>query len=442
MTGNILMPKILSIWLCLFSLCFACPAGAAPPDWLMQEIQDPAKLETAGVYPLSQNRLLAVGAGRVTTQLREDRALRLAAILAENDAKTQLARHLFADTLQKESPRRFSVNISNGVRVSQKTAGDKVFVGILAEAKAVSLVPLSPLADYYDVRTAPLVEQLLEQNPMLTEGGGGIFPQDQGWVAMGVGLAALPAALDANAERETRIVAAVNARKALTEAIFGSTFSSQEQYQEIVAEGAGGALLRDWAKTTTKETVQGLFQSAEQAGEWKTDDAHLAVAVLVGVPPIRLESAESVDAATLSRFNMEEEWQSAFLQRPWMIDGGAGLHVQNENSYLLVVDNALLKGDPVTDRMQTPLLIDVKARNAAAKYLSGVRSDSLTVETEEQTITVRGAEEKAALQSSLRKLTQENVLGVVQGMRKVGSWQTEDNATLFQAYIIPLPNAR
>jgi len=430
------------LWLGLFLLCFASAAQAAPPDWLLQELQDPAKLETPGVYPLSQGRLLAVGVGRVTTQLREDRALRLAGMLAENDAKAHLARHLFADTLQKESHRRFSVNISGGMRVSQIQVGDKVFVALLvAEAKAVSLTPLSPLAGSYDVQVAPLVEQLLEQNPMLADGGGGVFPKEQGWVAMGVGFAALPASSDAKAEREVRIVAAVNARKALTEAIFGFDISTQEQHQEIVAEGPGGVLLREWAKTATRETVQGLFRGAEQAGEWKTDDAHLGVAVLVGWPPIRLESAEveAVNADKLPNFTMEEEWQSAFLQRPWMIGGGSGLHVHEGASYLLVVENAPLKGDPVADRMQTPLLIDTKARTAATRYISGVQSNSLTVAVEETTLTVQGAEEKATLQNSLRQLTKESALGVVRGMRKVGSWHSEDNSTLFQAYIIPLP---
>jgi hypothetical protein len=47
--------------------------------------------------------------------------------------------------------------------------------------------------------------------------------------------------------------------------------------------------------------------------------------------------------------------------------------------------------------MQTPLLIDVKGRNAAARYLSGVQSDSLPVAAEERTLTVLGAEEKATL---------------------------------------------
>jgi len=328
------------------------------------------------------------------------------------------------------------------MRVSQTQVGDRVFVALLAEAKAVSLVPLSPLADSYDVRVAPLVEQLLEQNPMLADGGGGIFPQEQGWVAMGVGFAALPVATDANAEREARVVAAVNARKALTEAIFGFGISTQEHYQEIVAEGPGGAIFREWAKTSTRETVQGLFQGAEQAGEWKTDDGPLGVAVLVCWPPVRMKSAEAVNADRLPRFNMEEEWQSAFLQRPWMIDGGAGLHVHKGTSYLLVVENAPLKGDPVADRMQTPLLIDTKARNAATRYISGVQSDSLTIASEERTLTVLGSEEKATLQNSLRQLSRESALGVVQGMRKVGSWHSEDGKTLFQAYIIPLPSLR
>ena len=417
-------------------------AQAAPPDWLMRELQDPAKLETPGAYPLSQNRFLAVGAGRVTKQLREDRALRLAGTLAENDAKAHLARYLFADALRKEPNRRFSVNIAGGMRVSQVRTGDKLIVAILAETRAVTLAPLSPLADCYDVRVAPLVERLLEQNPMLAEGGGAIFPQGQGWVAMGVGFAAPRPSLDANAEREARTVAAVNARKELTEAIFGLSVGAQEQYQEIVAEGPGGAMLREWAKTTTKEEVRGLFQGAEQAGEWQTDDGHVGVAVLVGVPPIRLESEETVSTDKLPNFTMEEEWQSAFLRRPWMIGGGVGLHAHKGAPYLLVVESAPLQGNPMMDKMRTPLLIETKARSAASRYLSGVQSDSLTVDTEEKTLSARGQEEKEILRNSLRQVVKEGALGVVQGMRQVGSWHSEDNSALFLAYIIPLPDSR
>jgi hypothetical protein len=424
--------------ICLLFSISVGPARAAPPDWLLTELEDPAKLETPGVYPLSQNRVLAVGAGRVTTQLRADRALRLAGNLAENDAKAQLARHLFADSLKKEPNRRFSVTITGGQRVAQKQVGDKVLVALLAETPTVSLIPLSPLASSFDVRVAPLVEELLEQNHMLAEGGGGIFPREPGWVALGIGFAAIPPGEEAGAERETRLVAAVNARKALTEAIFGFAITTEDKFEEITAEGPGGAIFREWAKTTTRETITGLFQGAEQAGEWKTDDGHLGVAVLVGHPPLNLEGGQTVDAGKLPKFNLEEEWQEAFLKRPWMIIGGAGLHVHKGVSYLLVVESALLKGDPMADRMETPLLIDTKARNAAAKYLAGVRSDSLIVETEESTLTARGAEETATLQNSLKKLTKENVLGVVRGMRKVGSWHSEDNASLAQAYIIPL----
>jgi len=64
------------------------------------------------------------------------------------------------------------------------------------------------------------------------------------------------------------------------------------------------------------------------------------------------------------------------------------------------------------------------------------------VETEERSLTVQGTDEKETLRDSLRKLTKESVLGVVQGMRKVGSWQSEDRRILRQAYIIPLPGSR
>ena len=417
-------------------------AEAAVPDWLTRELQDPAKLRTPGVYPLSQNRLLAVGVGRVSKQLREDRARRLAAILSENDAKAHLARHLFGDAMRKEPNRRFTVNIVGAMKVSEVNAGDKVIVAILTETRAVTLAPLSPLADCYDVRVAPLVERLLEQDPMLAEGGGAIFPQGQGWVAMGVGFAALSARPDAEAERRARIVAAANARKELTEAIFGSSVSNQERYQEIVFAGPGGDKLREWVKTTKKEEVRGFFQGAEQAGVWQTDDEHVGVAVLIAAPPIRLASEEVVNVDKLPNFGMEEEWEKAFLQRPWMIGGGAGLAVHEGAAYLLVVESAPLQGDPRQDKTQTPVLIETKASSAVNRYLAGVQSDSLTVDTEERSLSALGTEEKATLRNSLRQVIREGGLGAVQGMRQVGSWRSEDNRVLFQAYVVPLPGDR
>ena len=89
--------------------------------------------------------------------------------------------------------------------------------------------------------------------------------------------------MDFKAEREARTGAAVNCKE-LTEAIFGLSAGARKQYQEIVAEGPAVP----WAKTTTKEEMRGLFQGTEQAGEWRTDDGHVSVAVPVGLSPLPL----------------------------------------------------------------------------------------------------------------------------------------------------------
>lgn len=426
--------------ICLSLLCALLLSGiaqAAVPDWLQREVG--AQIYTPGVYSLSQGRLLAVGAGRIAQSLRAERALRLAALRAENDAKLHLARHLFPNELKGQ--RRYTLALSGAQVAYSETRDGAVVLGLITQAASARLVPLPPLAECYDVRIAPLASQLLEESPPLAEGGAAIFPQKavpSGWVAVGVGFAALTTGDDPAEEDKARILAAVDARRTLTEAIYGVTVSSSEKSSEILFSGPGGDLLRQWERNTVTENVRGLLQGAEIAGEWKTEDNHLAVLVLVGRPALQLVAEAAISQDNLPQFTMEEPWIPAFLKRPWLLTGGAALHVLDEQPFLLIVEKGRLQGNPTADRIQLPVLMETKARNAAARYLGGVETQSRAVDTEERHLD--SAKAKEVLKSSLQKLAQENVLGIVQAMRKVGSWHSQDGKELFVAYITPLPH--
>ena len=438
--------QILCPVLCLVVLvALAIPCRAAVPEWLAGEIRDPAVLDTPGVYVLSGGRLLVVGTGRITGQLRQDRAERLASLLAENDAKERLAIHLFSDAIQKQAPRRFTVRLAGAetaFRHPSPVARGQMLVGLVLSPEKAQLIPVPPLEGCYDVIVAPLVEELLALDPPLIDGGGRIFPREQGWVALGVGFAALPEMTDPKGERDARIIARVAAREALTETFFGSRIKTDERAVEVIAQGPGGDRLREWMKNTVQEDISGVIAGAEVAGEWKTADGHLGVAILVGRSRVPLatfaaDSSTRPAAQPPPGFTMEDAWQQAFLQRPLLLRGGAGLHEQSGQVVLLIAASAPLQGNPALDATQMPLLAEVKARNQAARYLAGVTSSSTVVETEEQLL--EGAEATPAIKSSLHKLAGESVQGVVQGMRNIGSWQSQEGTAIFYGYIVPLP---
>ncbi|WP_027187760.1 hypothetical protein [Desulfovibrio cuneatus] len=425
------------------------PAHAAPPPaWLLQEVANPASLHTPGVYPLSQGRVLAVGAGRITSKLREDTAQRLARSMAERDAKARLARALFSKQIQAEAPRQFTVQLHGAQTVfaepSPVTAGTMV-AGLVVPRGNVTLIPL-PLHMAREVRVAPIVEQLFASDPVLEEGGGRVFPQEQGFIALGVGFAALPEAPGAKAEQATRTVATLAARAALTEAVFGVEVLAEQKTIDIVAQGPEGIVLRQWAKSKSKEEVAGAFKAAQQAGEWKTDDGHLAVVVLVAHPPLPLEeqgdfgtAAQDIQHRFISLPDMavEDAWQEAYAARPWLWGGGANLYEADGKVFLLVVAAAPLQGNAAQDATTTPLVAETKARAAAVRYLAGITVKASTLEVEESLL--QGVEMTETMQTSLHKLVRESAQGVVQGLRKVGSWKSEDGKLLYYATVVPLP---
>ncbi len=428
-------------FLTLFAFVFLCASPSFAADWQQELSQE--HMRTPGVYPLSNGQLVAVGKGKFTTQLRADRAERLADILAERDAKVQLAHYLFPQEIAKNPGRQYTVAYS-GVHTLFAQGDAKTgfrFLGVLVDPEKVQLIRLSPLAanESYDINVAPLVEELLEADPMLAEGGGGIFPQQgvaNSFVAIGVGFAALPeSSEDAGKEKEARTLATMEARNALVESIFGSSVNTSYKTTEIILQGTGGDLFREFVENSVQQDIQGFLHNAQVAGEWKTPDGYLAVAVVVGKPRVELGTANAVDKGALPEFNMEEAWEQAFLQRPWLLEGGAAFCMQEGKPYLLVVEKGKLKGDVALDLTQTPLLIETTARSAAGKFLAGVRSAKNVKETE----AFFQDENAASFTHTLENLATENTMAVVQGMRKVGSWKNAAQSHLVLAYVIPLP---
>ena len=419
-----------------------------------------------GVYVQGDGQLLAVGQGRISQSMRQDRALRLAARLAERDAKTRLARHLLADAPPEQREQAHSLSLSGARTVFQEQRNGHVVLGLLVRADAVKLVSASPLEECFDVRVSPQAAAVLRQSPQLVLGGGAVLPQQEtpgGWLGIGVGLAPLPREADSALEGQARTVALANARSALTAAIYGRTVTVDAGSSEIVATGPGGDALRQWQKSTYTENVQGVLKGAALAGEWKTADDSLAVMVLAGRPELALTGVPEGNASDgasqggarlgsaggnaashapeqepdqRAQLAMAGDWGPVFAQRPWLHEGGASLYAEGGQAFVLVVEKGMLRGNPAIDNTQTPLLIETKARNAAVKYLAGVSSSARTVETEESLS--QGPQGEETLRHALQTVAKENVLGVVQGMRKVGSWRDKENTALFLAFVVPL----
>lgn len=395
-----------------------------------------------GVYRMDDGTLTAVGKARISSSLSGARAERAAEMRAELDAKRRLGEYLFASEVAKL--KKYSISVQGARRLGKRISNDgsELFIAITAEPSRVAIAPYNPLDDCYDVRAAPLVGELLMLHPPLADGGGMVFDRDSGWVAIGVGFAALLPDAGEDALREARAVARLDAGRALSETVFGSQVSTRAQSGEIVATGSGGDKLREWAKNTVTEQVEGAFKNAQLAGEWKTDDAHLGVAIIVGRPEPDLgtgkaDNPEDAGVFTAHRLDMPEEWQKVCARLPWIMEGGAAV-IQNSNEFLLIViESGKLQNNPVYDRTQLPVLVETKARTRAVRYLSGFSSSNTVLDSEEYNFD--SATDSALATDVLHKVARENSTGVVAGLRKIGTWQSADEGTAFTAFAVPLP---
>lgn len=425
--------RLMTISLAVSFLLWSSPmvAMAELPAGVTQRM-----LTSPGVYKLPQGDVLAVGAGKITAQLSAARAKRLAGRLAERDARTRLGHFLFP-----EAGNNFSISMKGAQVVQCAPAPDNaalMLAALLVKPTTVQrLAERDPLEDYFDVRAAPIVRKLLHKAPQLADGGGMIFDHDGGWSVLAVGYAALPDMPDADAMRKAATIARMEAGKALTEAVYGSTVVVKGQEKQIVAQGPGATRLQEWATSQVDEQVTGVFSRAEMVAQWESEDNHVAVALLVSRPEIAIPPLEldAIPARPLHRLTMAPEWQARLLTRPWILSGGAALCPEKTNGWLLVVERATLKGDPVADRMQTPLLLETRARAQAAKYLEGVIADHKATDTDSLHITYDAGETVLARQISEKQL-REGTLGMVQQMVKVGEWYSEDGKELFMAFAV------
>lgn len=393
-------------------------------------------LRTPGVYPLADGSVLAVGRGEVSEAVGKDigpaRAAQLARLRAEADARLRAARHLRPEAFKEES--RWSVRVRGARTLRQQTLPGNpsaLIAAVLLRPGEVSLLPPGPLGDCYDVRIAPVVEKLLEEQPRLVRGGGAVFPLGEGWGAIGVGYAPL-GGNDARAGTAARAAAL----EAIGEAVFGSVLRSRDEQAEIVAQGPGGDRLREWARSTVLGEMRGVLNAAQTAGEWKTDTGLVGVVVVASRPPLVLGEAEA--GRVLHRLRMDEGWEKPFRQKDWILDGGAALYLPAEAApCLLIVERSRLSGNPAKDRMQLPLLLETRARSAATKYLHGLTTESRMLDTQEGEFDTAG-KDAPRLKSAFEHIVKEGALGVVSGLRKVGEWQSEDGGFLHHAFVVPL----
>ena len=428
--------------LCLCLLCFVSVSSAA------ERLPD-----TPGVYQSGDGRLIVVGAGKITSQLRGDRAERLALALAGRDARARLARYLFPQETRSGS---VFVSLSGSVVLHQgpmPADAEKMLVVLAVDPAKVSLAAYEPLQEHYEVRIAPFFSDILREDPSLAEGGGRILARDGGWLAIGVGYATLSPEADRAGERAARTIARVHAEKAIAAAVFGAEVTLTESQLEIVAEGPGGAALKEWAATRFAEEVRGTLAHTLSAGEWRTLDGRLGLAMVTGCPepvsalygtPGILDAPEgNASGATPDgksaeaippRFVVEEAWQQPLLSRPWLLQGGLALHEQDQALWLLVVEGRPLSGNPAEDRLQLPLLAQTQARNAAARFLSGATITSGETESEQRLFDSVGNKDETVL--TLSEIAREDVSGVVDGMKTIGSWISTDRNIAYFAYVL------
>lgn len=420
----------------------ASAAEAAAPS-APHRVTEEALPEAPGVYPAGDgNRLLVVGVGKITRQLQRPRAERLAVALAGRDARIRLARHLFPQEMDR-GPTSLSLS---GIRVLHQRVlpSDpwKMQVVLTVDPGEVHLAPYDPLQEYYEVNAAPFVAELLGEAPLLAEGGGRVFARENGWMVLGIGHAPLPDDPGWSAERAARTVARVQAEKALAAAVFGAEVTVTGQQREIVAEGPGGAALKEWAATRFSEEVHGALSHVLPAGEWKTLDGRLGVAVVAGSPTpepfLQGEGAPEAEAARTPppHFSVEADWREVILSRPWLFQGGLALYEREQSLWLLIAEGAPLSGKPSDDRLRLPVIIEAKARTGAVRFLSGATITGSDTESEQRLYD--GVSNKEETSVIVAKIARENILGAVSGMKKIGEWTSEDGAIRYCLYEVRL----
>lgn len=396
----------------------------------------PSFPEQPGTYPADDGKgLIVVGRGKIPDGLRQDRAQRLGVLIADKDARKRLAFHLYPEEMRKGG---VSLSISGLETLWQGTAPNApgmMQIVLRANPAAARLVPSNPLDVCLDVRTESFLPVFLERAPQLMKGGGLVFDNNGGWLALGVGLAPL----SAQTETSIRAVARINAEKAMTEAVYGATLAVSEMHRQVHAQGPGAAILQDWASQQIREDIAGAFARSRIAGEWQTLDGFVAVAVVVARPEPAFEAGilEHADAMDEPKgLNLPEEWRQPVLSRPWLHRGGLGLCENGKNLWILVVEGGNVTGNPVHDRTQLPLMVETKARSAAVRYLSGFTMSARTVDQEDHFFD--GIANRAKVSQKFHSLAKEEVLGAVSGMTKLGNWLSDDEKTQYFVFGIPL----
>jgi hypothetical protein len=403
------------------------------PNWLTKP----------GIYELPDGSLLGVGQGKIPSSMRETRAETYSLDRAEWDAKERIARYLFPDIFKKRKT--VHIGLKHVRRVSEKHIEDNSYVGIVVKPQDVTALPIPDTSVILEAEKVDVVPEMLLylEDPLLQLGGGRIFARDEGWIALGVGLASL-SGKGSLAEREALKLARVEANRALAETIFGSNMKILEREIDTALEKDGLVQFKKWSSTQTEETVSGQLRQAVEVGSWQTKDGYLASVMAVGFPALNLpDQAARVEAPVTvpdyPDWEVEARWEYVLLNYPRLLHGGAIIFPESDSLWIIGVGAAKLRGDPAYDRINAPRMAEMDARKNILKYLDGfsVKGVSKAVEELENIIRDNGAE-YLNVQESLERIARENSVGISRNVNQVGSWKSEDRAILFCLFTIKL----
>ena len=426
--------------LCLVFAGCPVPAGEmAPPQWLSGQLADMSILTQPGVHKLGDGRLLAVGEGRVPQSLREPRALRLAVMMANHDAKRRLGTFLFP-----EAGDGVAIEMTGQQTVSEKHfdgSPARVYVGIVVHGGNVRRVELSSDTAFQGltrVDVHPLVKEELAAQPPLLAGGGQVFELDSGWLALGVGLADIKQPGDSASEREARKIARVNAVKNLSEAVFGAFVETEERDGSVFLILDDRESFKEWSRKQTKETVAGELSRVDDAGSWLEGDSQIAVVVALGEPRLEWVGEDMAEAPDATDLELEPDWLEAMFSRPQLWRGGAALVRVGDRPVALSIGGAKLKGDKVYDQTKAPFAAEIDAQRNLLKYFAGFSAKTVTVDGEELSSAFDGGAEAEKFVETMQKSSQEKTAGAVRKMEKVGSWKSVDGKMLYLAYALDI----
>ncbi|MFC1744427.1 hypothetical protein ACFL35_10575 [Candidatus Riflebacteria bacterium] len=272
-------------------------------------------------------------------------------------------------------------------------------------------------------------QRILSQNPELLNGGAFIFKEKKDFLALGIGIK--------NSFHKEQVnpvelkLAIIDARKRLTQTIFGITSKNQTISQDRIFEKNEKAIQVIEEKIRNQEISTGIIKSSECLGAWiDKKSASLKALVIIYGPNVF-----SLKLKNLKNNPTRNSYENLLLNYPIIKLGGTLLYFENGQIKILSVGFCKLKNDPIKDSIHSPLIAKTKTQVQMVNFILGLKNFNFTEDSTE--LLERNGEIINFLEKT-RSLSKENTFGATRMLKKMDEWRSKDNKFLFGAYSISI----